>query len=50
MLHWKDNDFVENKDSTNQDDKAHELKPSKLLNVHTIHSHSHEIDPNKKVS
>ncbi len=50
MLHWKDNDFVENKDTTKKDDKAHELEPCELFDKGPIHFHWHEIDPNKKIS
>ncbi len=50
LLHWKDYDFVENKDTDKKDDKAHELEPGKVLLVDSVHFHRHEIDPNKKVS
>jgi len=50
VLHWKDNDFVENKDTSKQNDKAHELKPSELLDIDPVDFHRHEIDPNKEVS
>lgn len=47
LLNGKDNDFIEYQDADKQYYKANELKPSELLNIYTIDSHGHKVNPNK---